>query len=103
MDKELGLTDADAQIAISAFFVLYVLLEVPSNIMLKKATPLVWIARIMVSWGLACMALGAVQGPTSLWIVRAILGAFEAGFFPGIIYYLTFWFRPFASLRGFFT
>ena len=85
MDKELGLTDLQVQLAISVFFVLYVLLEVPSNIMLKKATPRVWIARIMVSWGLACMALGTVNSGTMLMVVRAILGAFEAGFFPGIV------------------
>ena len=91
MNKDLGLTPAMFGFAASLFFVSYFLVEVPSNLMLQKVGARRWIARIMISWGLvtACMAL--VVGPRSLYAMRFILGAAEAGFFPGAILYLTYW------------
>ncbi|KAI9187623.1 hypothetical protein H9P43_002014 [Blastocladiella emersonii ATCC 22665] len=94
MGTELGLTDSQAQLAVSAFFWLYVALEVPSNLMLKRATPRVWISRIMITWGACTMALGAANSPLALILLRLALGAAEAGLFPSAIFYLTFWYRP---------
>src|SRR5690349_5835779 len=91
MNAELGLSPAQFGFAASLFFVSYFLVEVPSNLALQKVGARRWIARIMISWGLvtACMAL--VVGPWSLYAMRFVLGAAEAGFFPGAILYLTYW------------
>ncbi|WP_083514250.1 MFS transporter [Bradyrhizobium manausense] len=91
MNKDLGLTPAMFGFGASLFFVSYFLVEVPSNLALQKVGARRWIARIMITWGLvtACMAL--VVGPYSLYAMRFILGAAEAGFFPGAILYLTYW------------
>ena len=91
MNKDLGLTPAMFGFAASLFFISYFLVEVPSNLALQKVGARRWIARIMITWGMvtACMAL--VVGPYSLYVMRFILGAAEAGFFPGAILYLTFW------------
>src|SRR3954471_1791783 len=91
MNAELGLSPAEFGFAASLFFVSYFLVEVPSNLALQKVGARRWIARIMISWGLvtACMAL--VVGPYSLYAMRFVLGAAEAGFFPGAILYLTYW------------
>jgi ACS family tartrate transporter-like MFS transporter len=87
-----GLSDAAFGLGSGIFFIGYFLFEIPSNLILEKVGARRWIARIMVSWGLlsACMAL--VQGPTSFYVVRFLLGVAEAGFFPGMILYLTYWF-----------
>ena len=74
------------------FFIGYFLFEVPSNIMLDKFGARRWIARIMLTWGLVSGATAFVQGEYSFYTIRFILGVAEAGFFPGIILYLTFWF-----------
>jgi MFS family permease len=91
MNADLGLSPAEFGFAASLFFVSYFLVEVPSNLALQKVGARRWIARIMISWGLvtACMAL--VVGPWSLYAMRFVLGAAEAGFFPGAILYLTYW------------
>lgn len=73
------------------FFVGYILFEIPSNIALQKFGARRWIARIMISWGAVAMLTAACDTPSSIGIVRFTLGAMEAGFFPGIILYLTFW------------
>jgi ACS family tartrate transporter-like MFS transporter len=74
------------------FFVSYFLFEVPSNLLLAKFGARRWIARIMVTWGLLSAAMVFVQGPYSFYALRFLLGFAEAGFFPGIIYYLVCWF-----------
>ncbi|MBV8617619.1 MAG: MFS transporter [Curvibacter sp.] len=74
------------------FFIGYFLFEVPSNILLARIGPRVWIARIMITWGVLSAAMAFVNSPTSYYIVRFLLGLAEAGFFPGIILYLTYWF-----------
>jgi sugar phosphate permease len=91
MNKPLGLTATDYGLAAGLFFVTYALLEVPSNLLLHKFGARKWIARIMATWGVvaACMAL--VVGPHSFYIMRLLLGAAEAGFYPGILFYLTLW------------
>ncbi|KAI9632137.1 major facilitator superfamily transporter [Dioszegia hungarica] len=79
---------------VAIFFVPYVLFEFPSNIALKYFTPSRWIARIMVSWGIVTMCTAAVSSYTGLIICRIFLGIMEAGFFPGIMMYLCFWYKP---------
>jgi MFS family permease len=75
------------------FLIAYALFEVPSNYFLKKLSPSKWIAFLMFSWGAITMGLGGVQSFASVTVVRFLLGVFEAGLFPGLVYYLTFWYR----------
>src|SRR3954454_16562125 len=74
------------------FFWGYFLFEVPSNIILHKVGARIWIARVMITWGIVSAAMAFVQGPTSFYALRFLLGVAEAGFFPGIILYLSYWF-----------
>jgi ACS family tartrate transporter-like MFS transporter len=74
------------------FFVSYFLFEVPSNLLLEKVGARLWIARIMVTWGFLAAGTAFVVGPLSFYAMRLLLGAAEAGFFPGVILYLTYWF-----------
>lgn len=91
MNKALGLTDAAFGLASGLFFVGYFVFEVPSNIALTKAGPRKWIARIMVSWGIIAAATALANGATSLYVLRILLGVAEAGFYPGVLLYLTVW------------
>jgi MFS transporter, ACS family, tartrate transporter len=92
MNKELGLDAATYGMAAGAFFWGYVLFEVPSNVVLEKLGARIWIARIMVTWGLASAATAFAVGPWSFMIIRFLLGVAEAGLFPGIVLFLTYWF-----------
>src|SRR5262245_7714597 len=74
------------------FFLSYFLFEVPSNLLLARVGARRWIARIMLTWGIFAGAMALVTGPTSLYMMRFLLGAAEAGFFPGVILYITYWF-----------
>jgi MFS transporter, ACS family, tartrate transporter len=74
------------------FFLSYFLFEVPSNLLLEKFGASRWIARIMITWGVLAGTMALVKGPQSLYLIRLLLGAAEAGFFPGVILYLTYWF-----------
>lgn len=76
------------------FFIGYFLFEVPSNLILQRVGARVWIARIMVVWGLVSMAFVFMKGVTSFYVLRFLLGAAEAGFFPGVILYITYWYPP---------
>src|SRR6516162_4068272 len=98
MSKDLGLSAAAFGGAAGIFFIGYFFFEVPSNLALNKFGARVWIARIMVTWGIISGAQAFVVGETSLNIVRLLLGAAEAGFLPGIIFFLTLWFP--AAYRG---
>src|SRR5262249_17955529 len=103
---DLGLSDAVYGLGAGIFFAGYFIFEVPSNIVLEKVGARVWIARIMVTWGIISAAMAFVSDETlfslniagwdlritSFYIVRFLLGAAEAGFFPGIILYLTYWY-----------
>jgi MFS family permease len=91
MNKDLDLTPSMFGFAASLFFVSYFLVEVPSNLALQRFGARRWIARIMISWGLVTACMAFVAGPYSLYAMRFILGAAEAGFFPGAILYLTYW------------
>lgn len=92
MNADLGISAAAFGIGSGIFFIGYVLFEVPSNVMLERFGARIWIARIMISWGVLSAAMAFVQGPKSFYTVRFLLGIAEAGFFPGIIFYLTCWF-----------
>ena len=72
------------------FFLSYFLFEVPSNLLLEKFGARRWIARIMITWGVLAGGMALVKGPQSLYLMRLLLGAAEAGFFPGVILYLTY-------------
>ena len=74
------------------FFLSYFLFEVPSNLALARVGARLWIARIMITWGVLAAAMALVSGPQSLYAMRFLLGAAEAGFFPGVMLYLTYWF-----------
>jgi len=80
------------------FFFGYFLFEIPSNLILEKIGARIWIARIMITWGIISGLTAFITGPTSFLIIRFLLGAAEAGFFPGMILYLTYWFP--AQYRG---
>lgn len=98
MNADLGFSDTAYASGAGIFFVAYALLEVPSNVMLEKVGARLWIFRIMLSWGLLSAATALVYNETSFYLVRFLLGAAEAGFFPGVIFYLTRWFP--AGLRA---
>jgi MFS family permease len=91
MNEDLGLSKAAFGFASSLYFVAYFLFEVPSNLAMQKVGARLWIPRIMISWGIVSMGMALVQNTTSLYIVRFLLGAAEAGFFPGVVLYLTWW------------
>jgi MFS family permease len=92
MTTDLSLSNAVIDLGYGLFYVGYLLFEVPSNLLLRRFGARAWIARIMVSWGLVSMLTAFVTGPGSYYGARILLGVAEAGFFPGIIYYLTAWF-----------
>jgi ACS family tartrate transporter-like MFS transporter len=92
MRADLGIGDAAYGFGAGIFYIGYSLFEVPSNLILARVGARFWIARIMISWGLISAAMMFVQGPTSFYSMRFLLGVAEAGFLPGIIYYLGHWF-----------
>lgn len=93
MNKELALSSEAFGFVSGIFFIGYFLFEVPSNVLLNKYGARVWIARILLTWGAVAIVSAFVQNATQLYILRFLLGVSEAGFFPGIIVYLTYWFR----------
>ncbi len=92
MNHDLGLTATVFGWGAGIFFIGYFLLEIPSNLALERFGARVWIARIMATWGVISAATAFVQGPWSFVALRFLLGLAEAGFFPGVILYLTYWF-----------
>ncbi|KAI0166940.1 MFS general substrate transporter [Hypoxylon sp. FL1284] len=88
-----GMSDYQYTIGLMIFLVAYGLFEVPSNILLKRLRPSRWIAFLMFAWGALTIGLGGVRSYAAVAVVRFLLGAFEAGLFPGLVYYLTFWYR----------
>jgi len=87
-----GISEAAYAMGAGLFFLTYALFEIPSNLVLHKVGARIWLARIMVTWGLISAATLFVTGQTSFCVLRLLLGAAEAGFFPGVILYLTYWF-----------
>ncbi|MBP1124644.1 MULTISPECIES: MFS transporter [Pseudomonas] len=98
LETDLGIGAAAYGLGAGLFFIGYALFEVPSNLLLQRYGARAWLTRIMFTWGAAAMAMAFVQGETSFYVLRFVLGAAEAGFFPGIIYYFTQWLP--ASERG---
>src|ERR1700710_1453800 len=101
MNEALGFNETAFGLGAGLFFIAYFLFEVPSNLFLERVGARIWIARIMISWGIVSGAFAfipQISGATGLsnesmfYTLRLILGACEAGFFPGIIFYLTLWF-----------
>ncbi|MFL9882392.1 MFS transporter [Paraburkholderia agricolaris] len=92
MNKDLGLSPTMFGLGGGIFFLGYFLFEVPSNLILNKVGARIWIARVMVTWGLVSAASAFAVGPNSFYVLRFLLGVAEAGFFPGIILYLSQWF-----------
>src|SRR5712692_2882210 len=93
MNKELAISSQQYGFIAGIFFFGYFIFEIPSNLMLHKIGARIWIARILISWGIVAMLTGAVHSVPQLYVVRFLLGVAEAGFFPGIVLYLTYWFR----------
>ena len=92
MNRDIGLSPSQFGLGAGIFFAGYCLLEVPSNMMLYKVGARRWIARIMITWGFLSAGTAFVVGPNSFYIVRFILGVAEAGFFPGVTFFLAAWF-----------
>jgi ACS family tartrate transporter-like MFS transporter len=92
MNKDIGLTATQYGRGAGIFFLAYCLFEVPSNLALYRFGARLWIARIMISWGLLSIAMVLVSGAWSFYVMRFLLGVAEAGFFPGVAFYLALWF-----------
>src|ERR1700726_687379 len=92
MNKAVGIDPKTYGLGAGIFFVGYFLLEVPSNLALQRFGARTWIARIMITWGVVSAAFALIGGPTSFLVLRFLLGAAEAGFFPGVILYITYWY-----------
>jgi MFS transporter, ACS family, tartrate transporter len=92
MNKDLGISMTAFGTVAGIFFISYFLLEIPSNVILHRVGARVWIARIMITWGMVTILTAFVRGVTDLAICRFLLGAAEAGFYPGIVLYFTYWF-----------
>ena len=104
MNKDIGLSPSAYGFGAGIFFLGYFIFEVPSNLILEKVGARLWIARVMITWGIISGAMAFTAGETSFYVLRFLLGAAEAGFFPGIILYLSYWFpqRSRASVTAIF-
>jgi ACS family tartrate transporter-like MFS transporter len=91
MEAHLGLGDEAYGLGAGIFFIGYVLMEIPSNAGMYRFGARRWIARILISWGIMATAMALVQGETSFYVIRFLLGAAEAGFFPAVLFYFTLW------------
>jgi MFS transporter, ACS family, 4-hydroxyphenylacetate permease len=91
MNRDLVLTATTFGLANSIFYIGYVACEIPSNLLMVRYGARIWIARILISWGIASGATMLVTGPNSLYLVRFLVGVLEAGFVPGVLLYLTYW------------
>ena len=103
-EVDFGISASAYAFGAGLFFVGYAVFEIPSNILLHKVGARWWLARIMVSWGIVSAAFMFVQGPISFYVLRFLLGIMEAGFFPGVILFLTYWIpaRHLSRARGYF-
>ncbi|HEX8811071.1 MAG TPA: MFS transporter, partial [Terracidiphilus sp.] len=98
MNRDLGFSATIYGLGAGLFFLGYVLCEVPSNLLLMRFGAKKWLARIMFTWGLLAVGMMFVRNPPTFYVMRFLLGMAEAGFFPGVIYYLTLWFP--ANMRA---
>src|SRR5215472_4903668 len=101
MNKELAITSQQFGLMFGIFYFGYFTFEIPSNLLLHKVGARVWIARILVSWGIVATLSGVVHTIHQLYVVRFLLGLAEAGYFPGIVLYLTYWFPRREQARAF--
>jgi MFS family permease len=92
MSIDLGISAAAYGLGAGLFFVTYALLEIPSNLIMHRVGARLWITRIMITWGLLSIGMAFVRGETSFYAMRLLLGVAEAGLFPGVMLYLTYWF-----------
>ncbi|RWR31243.1 MFS transporter [Sinirhodobacter populi] len=92
MNVDVGISDTAYGLGAGLFFIGYFLCEVPSNLALEKFGARIWFARILLTWGAITIAMAMISGPKSFYVLRFLLGAAEAGLYPGIIYFLTKWF-----------
>ena len=92
MNADIGLSSSAYGFGAGVFFITYVLVEVPSNIILERVGARRWLARIMLSWGVISLCMIFVRGPYSFYALRALLGIAEAGLYPGIVFFLSTWF-----------
>lgn len=92
MNADLGLTASMYGLGVGMFYISYIIFEIPSNIIMTRVGARIWIARIMITWGIISAGMSLVQTPTQLYVMRFLLGMAEAGFTPGIIYYISCWF-----------
>src|ERR1700731_3528590 len=99
MRGDLGMSAGTFGFAVGMFYWGYSIFEVPSNVILEKVGARIWIARIMISWGILAGLTAVVTGATSFGIVRFLLGVAEAGVFPGIVLYFTYWFPSYHHAR----
>ncbi|VFS16019.1 4-hydroxyphenylacetate permease [Salmonella enterica subsp. enterica serovar Typhimurium] len=100
MGQDLGLSATMFGLATTLFYATYVIFGIPSNVMLSIVGARHWIATIMVLWGIASTATMFAVGPKSLYVLRMLVGITEAGFLPGILLYLTYWFPAFFRARA---
>jgi ACS family tartrate transporter-like MFS transporter len=91
LQRDLGLSNSVYGLGAGLFFFGYCLFEIPSNLILDRVGARLWMARILVGWGLVSMSMTFITGPRSFYVVRVLLGIAEAGFFPGAVLYLTYW------------
>ena len=92
MNKDLGISMTWFGTIAGIFYIAYFLFEIPSNVILHRVGARKWIARIVITWGMVTLLTGFVRGVTDLAICRFLLGAMEAGFYPGLVLYFTYWF-----------
>ena len=98
MNHDLGLDAYGYSLGVAAFFLGYIPCEIPSNLILERIGARLWIGRIAITWGLIASCMALVGGQTSFLIVRFLLGVAEAGLFPGLLLYLTYWFpKPYRA------
>ncbi len=101
MSSDLGFSEMTYGLGASMFFVGYVFFEIPSNLIMMRVGARIWIARIMITWGLVSTGMMFVRSPFSFYLLRFLLGVAEAGFFPGMILYLTYWIPAGERARAF--
>src|ERR1700676_4125380 len=99
MRTDIGMSAGPFGFAVGMFYWGYFIFEVPSNVVLEKVGARIWIARIMITWGILAGLTALVVGSTSFGVVRFFLGVAEAGFFPGIVLYFTYWFPTYHHAR----
>ncbi|KAJ5088087.1 hypothetical protein N7456_011703 [Penicillium angulare] len=101
MDQDLGLSSDQYSLALVVFFISYIIFEIPSNLLLSRTRPSIFLPIIMVSWGVVTCLMSLVQTPGALYAVRVVVGLFESGFAPGVLLLLSSWYRPAEQARRF--